>query len=72
MSEIEVLSATGNVLKARHCTFLEVCGGEGNLSDDEVHLLMRSSDGKFAQSWFNAGALVEAIERARSWGGTDE
>lgn len=61
-----ILGATGNNMDSHDAThtFLEVTGGSGNTSEEEVHLLMRSNDGEFSQAWFNVADLLNAIHRA--------
>lgn len=58
-----VIPATGNGMKshATYDAFLEVSHGWGNSPAPEVHLLMRSNDGDFAQGWFRIDALMEAV-----------
>lgn len=63
-----IIPATGNEEKSHdnYDTFLEVSGGGGNFyPGPEVHLLMRSNDGEFAQGWFPLDAVLAAIEKAR-------
>lgn len=66
--EETVIGATGNGMKSHdtYDTFMEVTGGEGNLweSEPEVHLLLKSNDGDFAQGWFRVSDLLVAIGRA--------
>jgi hypothetical protein len=42
-------------------SFLEVSVGSGNTDQPEVHLLIRSNDGDFAQSWFDLADLRAAL-----------
>jgi len=62
-----ILPATGNMVKFhnRNKVYLEVSGGYGNgIYYQEVHLLMRSEDGDFAQGWFSLEGLRLALEKA--------
>lgn len=62
-----IIEATGNATKSHsnYDTFLEVTDGFGNFyPGPEVHLLMRSNDGEWAQGWFSVDQLLAAIERA--------
>ncbi len=53
-----VIPATGN--SGRSDVFLEVSWGVGNLDEDEpeVHLMMRTDYGDFAQGWFRLADLT--------------
>lgn len=63
--EIIVLEATGNNPdRPDEHTFLEVSGGGGNTGAPEVHLMLWSSDGEFAQGWFSLDQLEDAVRRA--------
>lgn len=62
------LSATGNGMKShdKYDTFLELSGGDGNSPYiAEVHLLIRSNDGDFAQGWFDIDVLIAELEGLR-------
>lgn len=66
--ETIIIEATGNETESHsnYDTFLEVSGGSGNFyPGPEVHLLMRSNDGEFAQGWFPVDQLLAAIEKTR-------
>lgn len=61
-----LLQATGNNLdRPDEHTFLEVSGGGGNTGVPEVHLMLRSNDGEFAQGWF----VLDQLEDAVRWAG---
>jgi len=65
-TEAKIIPATGNGMKS-HATydgFLEVTQGQGNRNEPEVHLLMRSNDGDFAQGWFLIGEVLSAVSDA--------
>lgn len=61
------IPATGNGMKSHdtYDTFLEVSGGSGNRNEPEVHLLLRSNDGDFAQGWFLIEDVLGAITAAK-------
>lgn len=48
-----------------HDSVIEISGGEGNTSSQEVHIALTQSDGLVVMGWFWAAELVEAIERHR-------
>ena len=61
------LAATGNNWGPHetHHTFLEIETGDitnGNTDEPEVHLLIRSNDGEFAQGWFLLSEIRKALE----------
>lgn len=60
------IAATGNNLSLRDSIHMEVSGGYGNLTENEVHILIRSKTGDFAQGWFNVDEITEAINKAKN------
>lgn len=67
MSE-HTIPATGNGMKTsdRRDGFLDVSGGEGNTTEKEVHLLIRTNDGDFAQGWFLLADVQAALSQVAS------
>lgn len=59
-----VIYATG-MTRSDQFVRLTVSGGDGNTDEHrEVHLMLWSSDGEFAQGWFNLDQLEYAVRRA--------